>query len=118
MLQKLGEIIYKFKKRLIIVISILCITVFSLIPNLTFDDFFGTYFDRVPAWLEVKNVVDPEFGSSFYIFSDVQSNEIDGITSPEYLKKLDEFESWLITQDEVSDVSTISDVVKLSLIHI
>jgi len=112
MLQKLGETIYKFKERFIIIISIICITVFSLIPNLTFDDFFGTYFDRVPEWLEVKNVVDPEFGSSFYIFSDVQSNETDGITNPEYLKKLDEFERWLITQDEVSDVSTISDVVK------
>ena len=104
--------IYKFKSRFILIISALCIAIFSLIPSLTFDDFFGSYFDRVPAWLEVKNVVDPEFGSSFYIFSDIKTNETDGITDPEYLKKLDEFESWLITQDEVSDVSTISDVIK------
>ena len=42
----------------------------------------------------------------------MQSNEPDGITNPEYLKKLDEFESWLLTQPEVADVSTISDVIK------
>ena len=112
MLKNLAELIYKFKNRFILIVSALCVAIFSLIPSLTFDDFFGSYFDRVPAWLEVKNVVDPEFGSSFYIFSDIKTNETDGITDPEYLKKLDEFESWLITQDEVSDVSTISDVIK------
>ena len=100
-LKNLGELIYKFKERFIIVITAICIAVFSLLPNLHFDDYFSTYFDRVPEWLEVKNTVDPEFGSSFYIFSDMQSNEPDGITNPEYLKKLDEFESWLLTQPEV-----------------
>ena len=111
-LKNLGELIYKFKERFVIVITAICIAVFSLLPNLHFDDYFSTYFDRVPEWLEVKNTVDPEFGSSFYIFSDMQSNESDGITNPEYLKKLDEFESWLLTQPEVADVSTISDVIK------
>ena len=111
-LKNLGELIYKFKERFVIVITAICIAVFSLLPNLHFDDYFSTYFDRVPEWLEVKNTVDPEFGSSFYIFSDMQSNEPDGITNPEYLKKLDEFESWLLTQPEVADVSTISDVIK------
>ncbi len=111
-LKNLGELIYKFKERFVIVITAICIAVFSLLPNLHFDDYFSTYFDRVPEWLEVKNTVDPEFGSSFYIFSDMQSNEPDGITNPEYLKKLDDFESWLLTQPEVADVSTISDVIK------
>ena len=111
-LKNLGELIYKFKERFIIVITAICIAVFSLLPNLHFDDDFDSYFDRVDEWLEVKNIVNDEFGSSFYIFSDMSIKETDGITNPEYLKKIDEFARWLETQDEVVTVTTVSDIIK------
>jgi len=111
-LKKLASLIYKFKERFVIIISLICIYVFSLLPNLYFDDYFGSYFDRVPEWVEVKDIVDPEFGSSFFTFADIETNEPNGITNPEYLNKLDEFEKWLVQQESVADVSTVSDVVK------
>ena len=111
-LKKLASLIYKFKERFVIIISLICIYVFSLLPNLYFDDYFGSYFDRVPEWVEVKDIVDPEFGSSFFTFADIETNEPNGITNPEYLNKLDEFENWLVQQESVADVSTVSDVVK------
>ena len=42
----------------------------------------------------------------------MSSEETDGITSPEYLKKIDEFARWLETQDEVVTVTTVSDIIK------
>ena len=42
----------------------------------------------------------------------MDSGEVDGITDPNYLKKLDDFASWLESQDEVVTVATVADVIK------
>ena len=48
----------------------------------------------------------------FLYLQTYQSEETDGITSPEYLKKIDDFARWLETQDEVVTVTTVSDIIK------
>ncbi len=111
-LRSLGKLIYKFKFYFITFIGLASILLASLIPNLYFDDDFDSYFDRVDDWVEVKNIVNDEFGSSFFIFANMSSEKTDGITSPEYLEKLDEFAKWLETQDEVTTVTTVADVIK------
>ena len=102
----------KFKLYIITFIGLASVLLINLIPNLYFDDDFDSYFDRVDEWVEVKNIVNDEFGSSFFIFANLSSEETDGITSPEYLKKIDEFARWLETQDEVVTVTTVSDIIK------
>ena len=94
-LSKLGDLIYRFKLYIITFIGLASLLLINLIPNLYFDDDFDSYFDRVDDWVEVKNIVNDEFGSSFFIFANLSSEETDGITSPEYLKKIDEFARWL-----------------------
>jgi len=111
-LSKLGDLIYRFKLYIITFIGLASLFLINLIPNLYFDDDFDSYFDRVDDWVEVKNIVNDEFGSSFFIFANLSSEETDGITSPEYLKKIDEFARWLETQDEVVTVTTVSDIIK------
>ena len=111
-LSKLGDLIYRFKLYIITFIGLASLLLINLIPNLYFDDDFDSYFDRVDDWVEVKNIVNDEFGSSFFIFANLSSEETDGITSPEYLKKIDEFARWLETQDEVVTVTTVSDIIK------
>ena len=93
-------------------IGLASILLINLIPNLYFDDDFDSYFDRVDEWVEVKNIVNDEFGSSFFIFANLSSNEQDGITSPDYLKKLEKFGEWLESQEEVVTVSSVADVIK------
>ena len=111
-LRKLGSLIYKFKYYFIVFIGLTAILLMSLLPNLYFDDDFDSYFDRVDDWVEVKNIVNDEFGSSFFIFANISSEQTDGITSPEYLEKVDEFAKWLEEQDEIATVTTIADVIK------
>ena len=111
-LRKLGSLIYKFKYYFIVFIGLTAILLASLLPNLYFDDDFDSYFDRVDDWVEVKNIVNDEFGSSFFIFANISSEQTDGITSPEYLEKVDEFAKWLEEQDEIATVTTIADVIK------
>ena len=111
-LEKLGDIIYKFKFYFITTIGLISILLINLIPNLYFDDDFDSYFDRVEEWVEVKNIVNDEFGSSFFIFANLSSEKQDGITDPDYLKKLEKFGEWLESQEEVVTVSSIADVIK------
>ena len=47
-----------------------------------------------------------------FYFANMDSGEVDGITDPNYLKKLDDFASWLESQDEVVTVATVADVIK------
>ena len=111
-LNSLGKLIYKFKFYFITFIGLASILLANQITNLYFDDDFDSYFDRVDDWVEVKNIVNDEFGSSFFIFANMSSEKTDGITSPRYLEKLDEFAKWLEAQDEVTTVTTVADVIK------
>ena len=111
-LSALGNFVFKFKKYIILIISLLTVFLISLIPSLYFDDDFDSFFDRVDDWVEVKNIVNEEFGSSFFIFANMDSGEVDGITDPNYLRKLDDFATWLESQDEVVTVATVADVIK------
>jgi len=111
-LNSLGKLIYKFKFYFITFIGLASILLANQITNLYFDDDFDSYFDRVDDWVEVKNIVNDEFGSSFFIFANISSEKTDGITSPGYLEKLDEFAKWLEAQDEVTTVTTVADVIK------
>ena len=111
-LNSLGKLIYKFKFYFITFIGLASILLANQITNLYFDDDFDSYFDRVDDWVEVKNIVNDEFGSSFFIFANMSSEKTDGITSPKYLEKLDEFAKWLEAQDEVTTVTTVADVIK------
>ena len=73
---------------------------------------WDNYFDRVPSWLEVKDVVDKEFGSSFFLFADIKTDQSDGITDPAYLKKLEDFSNYLEEQYTFINVTTVSNVIK------
>ena len=80
--------------------------------NIYFDETWDNYFDRVPKWLEVKNVVDKEFGSSFFLFADITTGEDDGIADPKYHKKLEEFTNYLENQYTFINVTTVSNIIK------
>jgi|TARA_B100001142_G_scaffold89615_1_gene91351 predicted RND superfamily exporter protein len=111
-LERLGVFIAKFKYTLLITMGAISLVLFSFLGNLYFDEKWDNYFDRVPAWLEVKDVVDKEFGSSFFLFADIKTDQSDGITDPEYLKKLDDFSNYLEEQYTFINVTTVSNVIK------
>ncbi len=111
-LKILGDLIYKFKYSFITVIGIISIVLSSFLGNIYFDERWDNYFDRVPKWLEVKNVVDKEFGSSFFLFADITTGEDDGIADPKYHKKLEEFTNYLENQYTFINVTTVSNIIK------
>jgi predicted RND superfamily exporter protein len=111
-LERLGIFIFNFKYTLLITMGTISIVLFSFLANLYFDEKWDNYFDRVPAWLEVKDVVDKEFGSSFFLFADIKSDQSDGITDPTYLRKLEDFSKYLEEQYTFINVTTVSNVIK------
>ena len=111
-LERLGTFIFNFKYTLLITMGTISIVLFSFLANLYFDEKWDNYFDRVPSWLEVKDVVDKEFGSSFFLFADIKTDQSDGITDPAYLKKLEDFSNYLEEQYTFINVTTVSNVIK------
>ena len=112
LLEKLSNLLINHKYYLIVFIGIGTILLSTQLPKLYFDDEFDAYFDRVKEWKEVKDIVNKEFGSSFFIFSDLPSQQTDGITSPKYLEDLEKFSNWLESLDEVAVATTVADVIK------
>lgn len=71
-------------------------------------EFFDTSFE-VRNTLEAVNDTLSGLHSIFFI---LDSGENEGINSPEYLKQMDSFSRWLLTQDKVTSVDSIVDVIK------
>lgn len=101
------------KPGLISALSLLLIIAMSLpIQKNVIDDKLLTYFDKeVPIRADTEYVM--ENYSSFYgAFMPIPSGESYGITSPDYLNKLDEYLHWARQQPEVKVAVGFSDVIK------
>lgn len=89
-------------------VPLLCI----FIPRIEIDDNFVRYFDRdFPFRVDTEFMEKRLTGLNGVTFS-VPSAGKDGITDPEYLRKLDEFANWYRQQDHVIHVSTFADVMR------
>jgi len=92
------------------VIAVIGLSAFALRNEL--DNDFVKYFDK-----SVKFRTDTDFISENLTGIDnieyaLGAGEADGISDPEYLKKLDEFDQWFRQQKEVTHVNSFSETMK------
>jgi predicted RND superfamily exporter protein len=83
-----------------------------LIPYLKVNDNFVHYFDRSFQFREATDFLEQHISGLHALTFSVPSGEAEGITNPEYLKKLDAFAQWYRAQPHVVYVSTLADVVR------
>lgn len=76
------------------------------------NDQFVQYFDESTAFRKDADFTMKNLSGIYRLELQVPSGEKDGITAPDYLRKLDSFATWLRAQEEVDHVFTFADIMK------
>lgn len=92
------------------VITVFGISYLSLKNELNNE--FVKFFDKSVKFRTDTDFISDNLTGIYNVEYSLNSGESDGISQPEYLKKLDEFEAWFYTQPEVVHVNSFSEVMK------
>ena len=112
LLDKLANfVIAKYKPVLIVsIIAVLGISYLSLKNEL--NNQFVEFFDESVTFRTDTDYIAENLTGIYNVEYSLGTGEADGISSPAYLKKMDEFEKWFKTQPEVTHVNAFSEVMK------
>lgn len=84
---------------------------YSLTKN-DLNDQFVNYFSKNVKFRNDTDFVMENLSGIYQLEFNLSAGEDQGITSPEYLKKLDEFKKYLLEIDDIVHVNSVSDVFK------
>jgi predicted RND superfamily exporter protein len=104
--------VIRFYKPLFIIMTIIIIAIGSQLNKNTISERWHEFFDTS---FEVRNTIEAtndNLGGLHRIFFVLDSKEEGGINNPEYLQQADDFSEWLLTQDKVSNVDSITNIIK------
>lgn len=109
---RFADFVVKRRKPLLWIMLPLIIILISFIPRNELNDEFVKYFDK-----SVPFRVDTDFTSAnltgiYQIGYDLRSGKSRGINDPEYLKHIEHFTRWLRQQQQVTHVTSLTDIVK------
>ena len=108
----LANFVIKFYKPLFIIMGIIIIAIGSQLNRNTISERWHEFFDTS---FEVRNTLEATnetLGGLHKIFFVLDSQIEGGINNPKYLQQTDDFSQWLLTQDKVSNVDSITDIIK------
>jgi uncharacterized protein len=109
---RFANIVIRFYKPLFIIMAIVIISIGSQLNKNAISERWHEFFDTS---FEVRNTIEATnetLGGLHRIFFVLDSQEKEGINNPEYLQQTDDFAQWLLTQDKVSSVDSITNIVK------
>jgi len=91
---------------------IVTITLFAMIPlNQINDDFIGYFKESVEFRSDTEFTADNLTGIYSIAYS-LEQGETNGISTPEFLQQVEAFTDWLKTNEEVTNVETITEIFK------
>lgn len=112
MMMTFANWVIRFYKPLFIIMAIFIITIASQINKNSITERWHEFFDTS---FEVRNTLEATnetLGGLHRIFFILDSQQEGGINSPEYLQQTDNFVQWLESQDKVSSVDSITNIIK------
>jgi uncharacterized protein len=92
------------------VIAVIGLSSFSFKNELNNE--FVKFFDKSVKFRTDTDFISENLTGIYNIEYSLGAGETDGISDPEYLKKLDEFDRWFRQQKEVTHVTTFSETMK------
>jgi len=92
------------------VITILVLSAFSFKNELNNE--FIKFFDKDVKFRKDTDFIIKNITGIYNIEYALGSGESDGISDPQYLKKLDEFDKWFLQQESVTHVNSFSKIMK------
>lgn len=108
----LAERVYRLRSGLMAGLVLLAVLIAYGLPQNRIDDVFYDYFGDS---FEIRGANDFIFDNLTGIATleySIDSGKTNGITDPEFLRKVDRFARWLEGQDEVYQVNVLTDVLK------
>ncbi|MCG8670042.1 MAG: MMPL family transporter [Pseudomonadales bacterium] len=111
-LDSLADFVIANQTKLLWVLIPLSFVIGLLSPLNTVNDQFTKFFDKDLDFSIAADFADTTLGGAYSIEYVLESGKEQGITSPEYLQKVDEFALWLRQQPEVMHVTSITDIMK------
>ena len=107
-----ANFVIRFYKPLFIIMTCVIIAVGSQLSRNSITERWHEFFD---SSFEVRNTIEATndtLGGLHTIFFVLDSQEEGGINNPSYLQQTDDFSQWLLTQDKVSSVDSITSIIK------
>ncbi|NRA24375.1 MAG: MMPL family transporter, partial [Oleispira sp.] len=107
-----ANFVIRFYKPLFIAMACLIIAVGSQLNRNSITERWHEFFDTS---FEVRNTLEATndtLGGLHRIFFVLDSQQEGGINNPNYLQQVDDFTQWLLTQDKVSNIDSITNIIK------
>ncbi|MEH6447685.1 MAG: MMPL family transporter [Oleispira sp.] len=107
-----ANLVIRFYKPLFIVMACIIIAVGSQLSNNKITERWHEFFDTSFEVRQTIEATNDTLGGLHRIFFVLDSQQEGGINNPEYLQQTDDFSQWLLTQDKVSSVDSITNIIK------
>jgi len=101
------------RSRLILAGSlIVAVPVIAFLPSNELNDDFVGYFEKGTTFRTAVDYTTDNLTGVYQLQYSLDSGENNGVSTPEFLARVDAFTNWLRSQPEIRQVSSISDVFK------
>lgn len=107
-----ANLVIRFYKPLFIAMACIIIAVGSQLSNNKITERWHEFFDTSFEVRQTIEATNDTLGGLHRIFFVLDSQQEGGINNPEYLQQTDDFSQWLLTQDKVSSVDSITNIIK------
>ncbi|MBL1274622.1 MAG: MMPL family transporter [Ectothiorhodospiraceae bacterium] len=107
-----ADFVIRKHKTLLWTFVALTIVLVGLIPQNKINDNIWQYFDESVAFRVDTDFASEHLTGPYYLEYSLKSPHSNGVSTPEFLTSIDQFQQWLYLQPEVVHVNTISDIMK------
>jgi predicted RND superfamily exporter protein len=111
-IDKLAEFIIRNHKKVLIGSLISAVVIASFSFTNVLNNQFVKFFDHSVKFRTDTDFISENLTGIYNIEYSLGSGEVDGISDPAYLQKMDDFEKWFKTQKDVTHVSSFSETMK------
>jgi len=111
-MEKLGNFVVLNRKRLMIGMGLVIVTLVSFLPKNELNDVFVEYFDESVTFRANSDYMIENLTGLYIIDYSLSSGEAGGISNPEYQAELAAFADWYREQPETIHVNVFTDIMK------
>ncbi len=111
-MHKLSNFVICFHKPLLWSLVGLTSILIVCISNNEVDEEVWKFFDETVTFRTDTDYASEHLSGPYFMEYSLKSNEVGGVSNPDFLRQVDSFKEWLYKQPEVVHVSTITDILK------
>jgi predicted RND superfamily exporter protein len=111
-LQRLAAWIIRRNREFLYGSIALFVILVPFIPTISLNDNFVQYFGKSFEFRTASDYLEQHLTGIHTITYSIPAGQVEGITEPEYLRRLDAFAAWYRKQPHVANVTTMADVIR------